>query len=213
MTAIKSMFTYMSKRYDLIIQYTVQHLQIVLIALAISIVVSVIIGYLITFNKKVASVVLYICSVLMTIPSLALFVICMPIFGLGAKPAIVGIFIYTLLPIVRNVYVGLTNIDHSIIDSARGMGLTELKISLKIKIPLALPVAFAGIRTSVVMGVGLAAIAAYVGAGGLGQLIFQGINRGKPEMTLTGAVIISLITIVLDKLMGFIQKRAERSIS
>lgn len=184
----------------------------VLTALAISIVVGIIVGYLITHNKGVAKVVIYICSMLMTIPSLALFVFFIPILGIGPKPAIAGLIIYTLLPIVRNVYVGLTNIDPAIISSARGMGMTNAKITLKIKMPLALPVVFAGIRTAVVLGIGLGAIAAYIGGGGLGEYIFQGINRNNTYMIIIGAVLISLITILVDKVMQIIQIRTEKLI-
>jgi osmoprotectant transport system permease protein len=149
---------------------------------------------------------------MMTIPSLALFVFLIPVLGIGEKPAIAGLVIYTLLPIVRNVYVGLTNIDPAIISSANGMGMTNFKIMMKIKFPLAMPVIFAGIRTSVVMGIGLGAIAAYIGAGGLGEYIFQGINRGNNNMILTGALLIALITIFVDKIMQIFQKKAEKMV-
>lgn len=205
-------FQFAYDRRAAIWQLFVQHVQIVITALVISIIVSLIIGYFITYNKKVASVVLYICSMLMTIPSLALFTLFIPILGIGTLPAIAGLVIYTLLPVVRNTYVGLTNTDESVIAAARGMGLTEARITLKVKIPLALPVIFAGIRTAVVMGIGLAAIAAYIGAGGLGQYIFQGINRNNKNMIFIGAILIALITIIVDKIMQGLQKRFERSI-
>ena len=209
---MKELIDFAIRRKDTIFGLFLQHLGIVLTALAISIVISLIIGYAITYNKRVAGVVLYICSMLMTIPSLALFVFFIPILGIGAKPAITGLVIYTLLPVVRNTYVGLTNTDKAVIESARGMGLTGLKITLKVKIPLALPVVFAGIRTAVVMGIGLAAIAAYIGAGGLGEYIFQGINRNNKNMIFIGAILISLITIVVDRVMQALQKRFEKSV-
>jgi osmoprotectant transport system permease protein len=199
-------------RRERILELFIQHVEIVLTALAISIVISLLVGYAITYNKKAASIVLYICSMLMTIPSLALFVFFIPILGIGTKPAIAGLVIYTLLPVVRNTYVGLTNTDKSVIEAARGMGLTGIKITLKIKIPLALPVVFAGIRTAVVMGIGLAAIAAYIGAGGLGEYIFQGINRNNKNMIFVGAILISLITIIVDRVMQVLQRRFEKSI-
>lgn len=187
-----------------------QHIQMVLIALAISIVLGLIIGYLITFNKKAAAVVLYIANILMTIPSLALFAFLVPFMGLNMTPVIFGLVMYTQMPIIRNVYVGLTNVDPSIIDSARGMGMSALKINLKIRLPLALPVIFAGIRTSVVLGIGIGAIAAYVGAGGLGVYIFQGINRGNINMILVGAILIALISFIIDKILQFVQHRVEK---
>jgi len=206
---VKDIIDFAAKRYDKILEMLLDHIEMVLTALFISIVIGVILGYLITYNKKVANVVLYICGMLMTIPSLALFTFFIPVLGIGPKPAIAGLVIYTLLPIVRNVYVGLTNIDPAITSSARGMGMTEFKITVKIKIPLALPVVFAGIRTSAVMGIGLGAIAAYIGGGGLGQYIFQGINRSNRIMIIIGAVLISIIAIVVDKIMQILQKKTE----
>jgi len=190
-----------------------QHCAMVLISLAISIVLGLIIGYLITYNKTIAEIVLYIASVFMTIPSLALFSFLAPLLGLNMKPVIVGLVIYTLLPIIRNTYVGLTNISPALIDSARGMGLTSMKINLKVRFPLALPVVFAGIRTSVVMGIGIGAIAAYVGEGGLGVYIFQGINRANIYMILSSAILIAALTIVVDKLFQIFQKLCEKHVS
>jgi osmoprotectant transport system permease protein len=166
-------------------------------------------GLLITGNKKVANIVLNITNVMMTIPSLALFSLIIPILGIGKAPAIFGLVVYTQLPIVRNVYTGITIIDPSIIESARGMGLTEKKILFRIKIPLAFPAIMAGIRTAVVMGIGIGAIAGYIGAGGLGVYIFQGISRTNDKMVLIGAIIISFIAILADKLLGKVQQKYE----
>jgi len=203
----------MIDRQDRILTMLRQHCDMVLVSLAISIVLGLIIGYLITYNKTVAEIVLYISSIFMTIPSLALFSFLVPVLGLNRSPVIVGLVIYTLLPIVRNTYVGLTNISPALIDSARGMGMTNLKISLKVRFPLAFPVILAGVRTSVVMGIGIGAIAAYVGEGGLGVYIFQGINRSHIYMILSAAVLISLMTIIVDKLLQVVQKICEKQIS
>ena len=207
---MESFIEFVIKKQDKILELLTQHIQMVLIALAISIVMGLVIGYLITFNKRAATVVLYIANILMTIPSLALFAFLVPFMGLNMTPVIFGLVMYTQLPIIRNVYVGLTNVDPNVIDSARGMGMTPLKVNLKIRLPLALPVIFAGIRTSVVLGIGIGAIAAYVGAGGLGVYIFQGINRGNINMILAGAILIALISFIIDKILQFIQKRMEK---
>lgn len=204
-----ALIRYFINHIDKIMELTVQHLSIVLIAMAISITLGVIVGLLITFHKGTAKVVLYIVGILMTIPSLALFSLFIPILGIGQKPAIVGLVIYTQLPIIRNVYTGFMNIDPAIVESAKGMGLSPLKIVFKIKLPLALPVIFAGIRTAVVLGIGIGAIAAYIGAGGLGVYIFHGINQANDKITIIGAVLISLMTIIADRLLLFLQKRTE----
>ncbi|MCL2853015.1 MAG: ABC transporter permease [Defluviitaleaceae bacterium] len=207
-----SLIDFIIRQQDLILSRLAEHSAMVLTALSISIVVGVTIGYLITYNKHVAKVVIYMCGMIMTIPSLALFVFFIPIFGLGPRPAIAGLVLYTLLPIVRNVYVGITNIDPAIIMAARGMGMTELAITFKIKIPLALPVAFAGIRTAVVMGIGLGAIAAFIAAGGLGVFIFQGINRGNTNMILVGALFTTILAVIVDRVMQFIQRQTEKMV-
>ena len=207
-----SLIDFIIRQQNLILSRLAEHSLMVLTALSISIVAGVIIGYLITYNKHVAKAVIYICGMIMTIPSLALFVFFIPILGLGPRPAIAGLVLYTLLPIVRNVYVGITNIDPAIIMAARGMGMTETAITLKIKIPLALPVAFAGIRTAVVMGIGLGAIAAFVAAGGLGVFIFQGINRGNTNMILVGALFTTFLAVAADRIMQIIQRQTEKMV-
>lgn len=196
-------------RWDAIMKMTIDHFTIVIIAMAISIFLGVSVGILITHSKAGAKIVLNIANILMTVPSLALFSILIPIMGIGRAPAIAGLVLYTQLPIIRNVYTGIINIDPAIIEAATGMGLTKRKIMTKIKIPLAFPVIMAGVRTATVMGIGIGAIAAYIGAGGLGEYIFQGINRGNDRMILIGAIMVSIITVITDKGLGYFQKKYE----
>jgi osmoprotectant transport system permease protein len=204
-----NLFSFFISRWETILDLTVEHFIMVLIAMAISILLGITVGIVITMNKKLASIVLNITNVMMTIPSLALFSLLIPIVGIGEAPAIVGLVAYTQLPIVRNVYTGITNIKPSIIEAARGMGLTEMKILYKIKIPLAFSAIMTGIRTAVVMGIGIGAIAGYIGAGGLGVYIFRGISRTNDNMVLIGAILISLIAILADKLLEKVQKKFE----
>jgi len=194
-------------RWRDVLDLTIEHLLLVLVAMAISIVLGLSIGILITRSRLMANIVLSLASIMMTIPSLALFSLLLPILGIGTAPAIVGLVAYTLLPIIRNVYVGITTIEPSIIEAARGMGLTDRKILLRIQIPLAIPAAMVGVRTAVVMGIGIGAIASYIGAGGLGTYIFQGISRSNDNMVLIGAILISLIAILADKYLGKLQNR------
>jgi len=194
-------------RWQDVLELTVEHLLLVLVAMAISIVLGLSIGILITRSRLLANLVLSLASIMMTIPSLALFSLLLPILGIGTAPAIVGLVAYTQLPIIRNVYVGITTLDPSIIEAARGMGLTDRKLLLRIQIPLAIPAAMVGVRTAVVMGIGIGAIASYIGAGGLGTYIFQGISRSNDHMVLIGAILISLIAILADKYLGRLQNR------
>jgi len=203
------LFSFFIKRWDSILELTAEHIAIVMTAMLLSIILGTVTGVLITYNKKAAKLVLSIAGVLMTIPSLALFSLLIPIMGIGKGPAIVGIVIYTQLPIIRNVYTGIMSIDPSIIEAANGMGISPRKIMYKIKLPLAFPITMAGIRTSVVMGIGIGAIASYIGAGGLGDYIFHGISRSNDKMIVIGAVLISILTILADKGLGRLQKHYE----
>lgn len=196
-------------RWDSILNLTWEHFLLVLVAMTISVIIGIVVGILITFHARTAQVVLNITGVFMTIPSLALFALMIPIFHIGFLPAVIGLVLYTQLPIVRNVYTGIINIDPAIIESARGMGMPPGRIMFKIKLPLAFPVILAGIRTAVIMGVGMGAIAAYIGAGGLGDLIFQGISRTNDKMILTGAIMVSLLTVITDRILSIFQKRTE----
>ncbi len=196
-------------RLNTILDLTWEHLLMVLIAMAISIVMGVLLGVLITYNEKASRLVLNVAEILMTIPSLALFAVLIPIFHIGATPAIIGLVLYTQLPIIRNVYTGIKSINPSIIESAKGMGMSDFKIMYKIKLPLAFSVLIAGVRTAVVMGVGMGAIASYVGAGGLGDYIFQGIQRTNDKMVIIGAIMISLMAIIMDRVLYIVQKKVE----
>lgn len=197
-------------RWETILQLTIEHLVIVLVAMVISIVLGVTVGILICRSRVLARIVLNLTNVMMTIPSLALFSLLIPVLGIGKAPAIVGLVAYTQLPLVRNVYTGITGINPAVIEAAQGMGLTERKILFKIKLPLAFPAMMAGIRTATVMGIGIGAIAAYIGAGGLGVFIFQGISRTNDKMVLIGAVLISLISILTDRVLARVQRKFDR---
>jgi osmoprotectant transport system permease protein len=201
--------SFLAARWQVVLHLTLEHLVIVLAAMVASIVLGVSIGVLITLNRTAARIVMNLNNILMTIPSLALFSLLIPVLGLGKAPAIVGLVAYTQLPLVRNVYTGIIQIDPAIIEAARGMGLTEAKIMFRIKIPLAFPAVMAGIRTATVMGIGIGAIAGYIGAGGLGVYIFQGISRSNDTMVLIGAVLISAIAILTDRFLGGIQRKFE----
>jgi len=203
------LINYFGSRWTDILELTGEHIYVMIVAMLISVTMGVIIGILITYNTRVARVVLNIAGVIMTIPSLALFALLIPLLHIGTAPAVAGLVLYTQLPIIRNVYTGIVNIHPAIIEAATGMGMSPFKIMYKIKLPLAYPVIMAGIRTAVVFGIGLGAIASYIGAGGLGDLVFKGISRTNDTMVLAGAIMISLLSVISDKVLLKIQKRAE----
>jgi len=205
-----NIFEFILSRWPTILSLTLEHLFIVFIAMLVSVTLGVLVGIWITKNKVAAALVLNFTNILMTIPSLALFSLLIPVLGIGKIPAIVGLVAYTQLPIIRNVYTGIMTLNPSILEAARGMGLTERKILRTVKIPLAFPAMMSGIRTATVMGIGIGAIAGYIGAGGLGVYIFQGISRSSDQMIVVGATIISLISIFTDQFLGRIQRKINR---
>jgi len=192
-------------RIDQILYLTAQHLALILSAMAVSIPLGLCLGILASYSRWFRAVVLYLVDLVTTIPSIALFGLLIPWFGLGFPPAVVGLILYTQLPVMRNTCEGIDSIDPSVLEAARGMGMRELRILYRIKLPLATATILAGIRVSVVIGVGLTAIAAYIGSGGLGEFILRGIARSDATMVLVGASLVSVLAIVVDTVL----KRAE----
>ncbi len=199
--------TYLTRRGDMVWELLLEHLWLVIVSVGIAVVISVIIGVAISYKTGPATVVLTICQVLMTIPSMAMLGFMVPLFGIGFTTGVIALILYSLLPIVRNTYTGIKEISPAIVESAVGMGMTEWRVLTKIKIPLARPVIMAGIRTATVMIVGIAAIAAYIGAGGLGELIFQGISRSNEPMIIVGAIGVSIIALVFDFVLSWGERR------
>jgi osmoprotectant transport system permease protein len=157
---------------------------------------------LMVMGDKAADPALYVVGVIFTIPSLAMFGIMIPIVGIGVDPAIIALVLYGLLPILRNTITALHELDPAYIEAGRGMGMTDLQLLTRVQLPLALPIILAGVRVSTVMTVGIASIATLIGAGGLGELIFQGINRTQARMVLTGAIWIALLALAFDFILG-----------
>jgi osmoprotectant transport system permease protein len=192
-------------RIDQILYLTGQHLALILSAMAVSIPLGLGLGIMASYSRWFRAVVLYLVDLVTTIPSIALFGLLIPWFGLGFPPAVIGLILYTQLPVMRNTCEGIASIDPSVLEAARGMGMRELRILYRIKLPLATPTILAGVRVSVVIGVGLTTIAAYIGSGGLGEFILRGIARSDATMVLVGASLVSVLAIVVDTVL----KRAE----
>jgi len=187
----------------------VQHLKLVGVSLSLAIVIALILGIAVTRYplKRWLPQVISVLNTAQGVPSLAVVAIFLPIMGVGFLPAIVALTLYGLLPIARNTIAGIEGIHPDIMEAAKGMGMPPAQIFMKVEIPLALPVIVAGIQNSAVLIVGTAVIAELVGAGGLGRLIFTGINHFMPHITLLGSVMAAAIAIVLDQVIGFIQRR------
>jgi osmoprotectant transport system permease protein len=193
-----------------IFQATLTHLTLVTVSMLIAIAVAVPLGMFVVQRPALRSIALGIASILQTIPSLALFGFLIPIpfiGGIGTRTAIVALVLYALLPILRNTYVGLTNIDPAVLQAAEAMGMTESQILWRVRLPLALSVILAGIRTSTIITIGVATIAAAIGAGGLGTFIFRGVAMVSDAVILAGAIPAALLAILADGLLALIERR------
>jgi osmoprotectant transport system permease protein len=203
---------FMVDNFDLITMRTLEHISLVGVAIGLAILTGVPIGIAITQNERVANVVLYIAAIIMTVPSIALFGIMIPVLskighGIGYVPAVIAVLLYSQLPIIRNTYTAINNVDPALREAARGMGMTSLQRLAHVEIPLAIPVIMAGVRSAVVLSIGIMAIAAYIGAGGLGTFISRGISQTDPRQLITGAVAVSLLAIFIDFFLLWLQNR------
>lgn len=197
---------YISNNSGKIISLFVQHIELTLVAVALSVIIGVPLGILIARVKCTSKPVLMIANLIQAIPSLAILGFLIPILGIGGAPAILMVILYSLLPIVKNTYTGLTNINPDVLEAAKGIGMTKGQVLTKIQIPLALPVMMAGIRISAVTAVGLMTIAAFIGAGGLGELVYTGIQTVNNNMILAGAVPACILAIIMDFIGGKVEK-------
>jgi len=204
--------SYAFSNLDQIAVLTVEHISIVAVAVGLAILTGVPIGIAITQNQRVAENVLYVAAMVMTIPSIALFGIMIPILslighGIGYLPAVIAVLLYSLLPIIRNTYTAINNVDPALREAAKGMGMTPVQRLRTVEIPIAVPVIMAGVRTAVVLNIGVTAIAVYIGAGGLGELISRGISQTDPRKLVTGAVAVSMLAIAADYGLLWLQKK------
>ena len=193
-----SILYYFIKNLGLIFKLTLEHIEVAMMAVIISTIIGVAIGILITRIKKLATPVIGIAGVIYTIPSLALFGMLIPFIGIGVKPAVIALVLYSQLVLIRNTFVGITQIDRAVIEAGKGMGMSSRQFLSIVELPLALPVVMAGIRTAAVMNIGITTIAAYIGAGGLGWLIFRGIASVYTEQIIAGAIPVILLAIGTD---------------
>ena len=189
-----------------LVSKTIEHFQISIIALLLAIVIAVPLGILLSKTKKTANIVLTIAGVLQTIPTLAILALMIPIFGVGKTPAIVSLFVYVLLPILNNTILGVKNIDKNVIQAGTSMGMTRLQLMKDVQLPLALPMIISGIRLSSVYVISWATLASYVGAGGLGDLVFNGLNLYQPPMIITAAILVTAIALIVDFLLSLVEK-------
>jgi osmoprotectant transport system permease protein len=191
---------------------TLEHVSIVSVAVGVAVLTGVPLGIAITQSQRTADTVLYLGSIVMTIPSIALFGVLIPLLskigqGIGYLPAVIAAMLYAQLPIIRNTYTAIRNVDPALRSAAIGMGMSVPQRLFRVEIPIALPVIIAGVRISVVINIGVTAIAAYIGAGGLGLLIRTGITQTDTRQILAGAIAVSVLALVSDRLLALLQRR------
>lgn len=207
---IKEVLKLYMERGDFFHQLILEHLKISGISIIIATIIGGILGVLISELKKTSPIILGITNFVYTIPAISLLGFLIPFSGIGNTTAIIALTIYALLPMIRNTYTGIENIDTSIIEAAKGMGSTSFEILYKVKLPLAITVILAGIRNMVVMTIALAGIASFIGAGGLGVAIYRGITTNNTAMTIAGSLLIALIALIADFLIGCGEKTIKR---
>ncbi|PTH14246.1 choline ABC transporter permease [Staphylococcus agnetis] len=185
---------------------TMEHLYISVIALVLAIIFSVPLGILLTRTKRLAKVSLTIASVLQTIPTLAVLALMIPLFGVGKVPAIVTLFFYVLLPILNNTIIGVESIDKNVREAGKSMGMTGFQLMKGVELPLALPMILSGIRLSSVYVISWATLASFIGAGGLGDYIFNGLNLYDANMIITATILITALALLVDFCLSRIEK-------
>ncbi|MHB1454588.1 MAG: ABC transporter permease [Saccharofermentanales bacterium] len=201
-----NLIDYITENYPYILSKTGDHISLALVAVGFSCLIGIPLGILITRNKKFADTVIGIANVIQTVPSLALFAFMLPLFGIGYRNAVFALFLYALLPIIKNTYIGIKNVDPAIIEAARGMGMSKLQILSKVEMPLCIAVIMGGVRIATVTCIGVATIATLIGAGGLGDIIYQGIGMVNYNMILSGAISAALLALAADFILGLFEK-------
>jgi osmoprotectant transport system permease protein len=201
----QTLWDFVRQQSDKLATQTLQHVGLTFISLFLAVLVGLPLGILIARRRKLSGGVLGIAGILQTIPSIALLGFMIPLLGIGPEPAIVALLLYALLPIIRNTYTGITGVDPAVKEAAMAMGMSRRQVLLKVELPLAMPVILAGIRTATVINVGVATLASYIAAGGLGEFIFGGISLNNTNMILAGAIPAALLAILFDFLLSRLQ--------
>ncbi|WP_439949146.1 choline ABC transporter permease OpuBB [Bacillus subtilis] len=186
---------------------TYEHITISLIAVILGVLVAVPLGVVLTRMKKGAGTIIGIVNIIQTLPSLAILAFFIPLLGVGKVPAIVALFFYSVLPILRNTYTGIRGVNKNLLESGKGIGMTPVEQVRLVELPLAAPVIMAGIRTSTIYLIGWATLASFIGGGGLGDYIFIGLNLYQPEYIIGGAVPVTILAIVIDYVLAVAERK------
>ena len=199
---LQSLVQFTIENSDRLLRLFGEHVVLVVQTLVIALPIAIGLGIAISYNERAATVVLWIASVLLTLPSIAIFGGLVPFLGIGTPPVVAALVGYSQLPIIRNTYLGITQVDPAAVEAGTGLGMTRFERLRRVRLPVALPVVMAGIRNAVVLLVGLATIGAFIGGPGLGFYIFYGINQGNTTMIVVATVAVSLLALAFDYLFA-----------
>lgn len=205
--------TYFFSNWSHLLELTIEHIIMVLTGLGLSLIVGIPLGVISAKNERLGKVIITIASFIQVFPSIALLGILMIVLGLGFKTVVIGLFLYSLLPIIRNTYTGLKEVDPSISEAGQGVGMTSMQLLMKVQLPLAVPFLLAGVRVAAVIAIGVATLAPFVGGDGLGGDIMSGINSRNTNKIYSGAVVAALLSVFADWALGKTQQRLERRTS
>ncbi|MFD2760258.1 ABC transporter permease [Lentibacillus juripiscarius] len=200
------MMEFLSTHGNELMVKTWEHLYISVAAMVLGVIVAVPLGIMLSRVPKFADRFISFIGILQTIPSLAILAFFIPIMGVGKAPAIIALFVYSLLPILRNTYIGIRDVDKGVIEAGKGMGMSNWQTIIKMELPLSIPVIMAGIRLSTVYLIGWAALAAFIGGGGLGDFIFDGLNLYKPSLILAGTIPATILAVIADRSFAILER-------
>ncbi|HLR03413.1 MAG TPA: ABC transporter permease [Virgibacillus sp.] len=209
MDAFMDFLDYFSGVWVELLGMTVEHIGMVLLGVGLALVIGIPLGILCTKSNAMETIIISIANLIQVIPSLALLAMLMLIFGLGFNTVVIGLFLYSLLPIIRNTAVGLKEVEKEAVEAGRGVGMTAFQLLMKVKFPLSLPFMLAGIRIAVIIAVSVATLAPFVGGEGLGREIVAGINVRDSNKIFAGAIFAAALAILVDYLLGLLQKKLE----
>ncbi|TMN22749.1 ABC transporter permease [Lentibacillus cibarius] len=199
------MMEFFAEHGNELVNKTWEHFYISLAAMLLGVLVAVPMGIILSRVPKFADRFISFIGILQTIPSLAILAFFIPIVGIGKIPAIIALFIYSLLPILRNTYIGIRDVDKGVVEAGKGMGMSNWQAIVKMELPLSIPVIMAGIRLSTVYLIGWAALAAFIGGGGLGDFIFDGLNLYKPSLILAGTIPATILAVIADRSLAVLE--------
>ncbi|MBD1378928.1 ABC transporter permease [Metabacillus arenae] len=213
MQLLQDYFAFLQERYPDVLARTVEHLTIVALAVLFGSLVAITTGIILTRFKEgpIKGIVFGAVNIFQTIPTIALLAMLIPLFGIGMTPAVFALFLYSLLPLLRNTYSGIKEVDDSIIESARGMGFSSLQRLWKIELPLAFPYILSGIRLTTVYIISWTTLAALIGAGGLGDLIVAGMSNNDNFLIFTGTISAIILALIVDIALGFFSKKRDKA--